>query len=91
VEFFPDIEPDYGVVQVRARGNLSIQEKDRMVRTVEERLLGLKEIETVYARAGEGQRGSDEVTEDTVGTVQFDLVDWQHAARPASSSMKSGR
>ena len=40
VEFFPDIEPDYGLVQVRARGNLSIQEKDGLVRQVEERLLG---------------------------------------------------
>src|SRR4029453_6971625 len=26
VEFFPDVEPDYGLVQVRARGNLSIAE-----------------------------------------------------------------
>lgn len=76
VEFFPDIEPDYGLVQVRARGNLSIQEKDNLVRQVEERILGMPEIATVYARAGEGQRGSDEVTEDTVGTVQFELVDW---------------
>ena len=57
VEFFPDIEPDFGLVQVRARGNLSIQEKDSLVRQVEERLLGMPEIETVYARAGEGQRG----------------------------------
>ncbi len=77
VEFFPDIEPDYGLVQVRARGNLSIQEKDALVRQVEQRLLGMPELETVYARAGENQRGSDEVTEDTVGTVQFELVDWK--------------
>ena len=77
VEFFPDIEPDFGLVQVRARGNLSIQEKDDLVRQVEERLLGMPEIETVYARAGEGQRGSQEVTEDTVGTVQFEFVDWK--------------
>jgi multidrug efflux pump len=77
VEFFPDIEPDYGLVQVRARGNLSIDEKDRLVRLVEERLLGMPELATVYARAGEGQRGSQEVTEDTVGTVQFELVDWK--------------
>lgn len=77
VEFFPDIEPDFGLVQVRARGNLSIYEKDQLVRTVEERLLGMEEIETVYARSGEGQQGSDEVTEDTVGTIQFEFVDWQ--------------
>jgi multidrug efflux pump len=77
VEFFPDIEPDYGLVQVRARGNLSIEEKDQLVRQVEQRLLGMPELETVYARSGENQRGSDEVTEDTIGTVQFELVDWK--------------
>ena len=64
-------------MQVRARGNLSIQEKDKLVRQVEERLLGMPEIETVYARAGDSRSGSQEVTEDTVGTVQFEFVDWK--------------
>ena len=77
VEFFPDIEPDFGLVQVRARGNLSIQEKDNLVRRVEERLLDMPELETVYARAGENRQGSQEVTEDTVGTIQFEFVDWK--------------
>ncbi|MGV6872714.1 efflux RND transporter permease subunit [Pseudochelatococcus sp. B33] len=77
VEFFPAVEPEYGVVQVRARGNLSITEKDRLVREVETRLAGMPELETIYARAGEGQRGSDEVTEDTVGAIQFEFVDWR--------------
>lgn len=77
VEFFPNVEPDYGVVQVRARGNLSITEKDQLVRKVEERLLNMKELHTVYARAGENQKGSNEVTEDTIGSIQFEFVDWQ--------------
>ncbi|MDJ1160200.1 efflux RND transporter permease subunit [Chelatococcus sp. SYSU_G07232] len=77
VEFFPDVEPEFALVQVRARGNLSIAEKDRLVRQVEERLLGMKELETIYARSGEGQRGSTEVTEDTIGTIQFEFVDWR--------------
>jgi multidrug efflux pump len=81
VEFFPNIEPDYGLVQVRARGNLSIHEKDKLVHLVEQRLLRMKEIETVYARSGEGQRGSNEVTEDTIGTVQFEFVDWKERRR----------
>ena len=77
VEFFPDVEPDYGLVQVRARGNISMKEKDNLVRTVESRMLGMKELSTIYARAGEGARGSNEVTEDTVGTIQFEFVDWR--------------
>ncbi|MBS7704623.1 efflux RND transporter permease subunit [Chelatococcus asaccharovorans] len=90
VEFFPSVEPDYGLVQVRARGNLSIAEKDKLVREVESRLLGLPELGTVYARSGEGQRGSDEVTEDTVGTVQFEFVDWRQR-RPAHLIMEELR
>jgi multidrug efflux pump len=86
VEFFPNVEPDFGLVQVRARGNIAITEKDRLVRTVENRMLGMKELSTVYARAGEGQRGSNEVTEDTIGTIQFEFVDWRQR-RPASAIM----
>jgi multidrug efflux pump len=32
VEFFPNVEPDYGLLYVKARGNLSIHEKDALVR-----------------------------------------------------------
>jgi multidrug efflux pump len=90
VEFFPAVEPDFALVQVRARGNLSITEKDKLVSEVERRLLGMPEIATVYARAGEGQRGSNEVTEDTVGTVQFEFVDWR-VRRKASEIMEEIR
>ena len=77
VEFFPEVEPDYGLVQVRARGNLSLVEKDRLVREVEQHVLATKGISNVYARSGERQRGSAEVTEDTIGTIQFEFVDWR--------------
>ena len=33
VEFFPNVEPDVGLVLVHARGNLSLAEKDRLVRS----------------------------------------------------------
>jgi len=78
VEFFPNVEPDYGIVQIHARGNLSISEKDEFVRRVEERILPMPELKTVYARAGEGQKGSSEVSEDTIGSIQFEFIEWQH-------------
>ena len=57
VEFFPNVEPDQGVVLVHARGNLSLAEKDRLVRAVEARILPMKELSSVYARSGDmGQR-----------------------------------
>ncbi|MCC7276150.1 MAG: efflux RND transporter permease subunit, partial [Alphaproteobacteria bacterium] len=37
VEFFPNVEPNLAVVTIAARGNLSTDEKDRLVREVEDR------------------------------------------------------
>ncbi|MCE2933425.1 MAG: efflux RND transporter permease subunit [Hyphomicrobiales bacterium] len=86
VEFFPDVEPDYALVQVRARGNLSLAEKDQLTRIVEQRLFAMPEIATIYTRVGERPRGNDELSEDTVGIVQFEFVDWQKR-RKASAIM----
>jgi len=80
VEFFPDVEPENAVLHVRARGDLSVQESDRLVREVESRLLDMGEFATVYARTGTTFRS--EVTEDTVGLIQLEFVDWQQR-RPA--------
>ncbi len=77
VEFFPNVEPDYGIAQIHARGNLSLTEKDQLVRQVEDLILARHDLRTVYARAGEGQKGSAELSEDTIGTVQFEFIDWQ--------------
>ncbi len=90
VEFFPEVEPDFALVQVRARGNLAITEKDAIVGEVEQRLLGMPELATVYARVGEGQKGSNEVPEDTIGTIQFEFVDWRER-RTASAIMQDIR
>ena len=80
VEFFPKVEPDYGQVVVHGRGNLSLGEKDQLVRTVEERVLKFDGLKTVYTRAGEQPRQSNEIGEDTIGVIQFEFADWR--ARP---------
>ena len=40
VEFFPKVEPDFGQALIHARGNISLDEKDRITREVEKRMLG---------------------------------------------------
>jgi multidrug efflux pump len=82
VEFFPDVEPDTGAVLVHARGNLSLAEKDRLVRTVEAVVLKEKGLSTVYARSGDMSQGSQDVTEDVIGQIQFEFVDWKE--RPSA-------
>jgi multidrug efflux pump len=70
-EYFPDVEPPFALVDIHARGDLSINEKDLLVRQVENRLLGMPEVEFLYAKAG-AVRGS----EDQIGTITLNLVDW---------------
>ena len=80
IEFFPDVEPDLAQVQVRARGNLSIHEKDALMREVEARILDMGEFESVYARTGR-QKNSREA-EDIIGTISLEFIDWK-MRRPA--------
>jgi len=80
VEFFPEVEPTNAKIQVRARGNLSIHEKDTLMRQVESRILDLKEFETIYTRTGRKENSQE--AEDIIGTVALEFIDWQ-LRRPA--------
>src|SRR6266550_4567036 len=90
VEFFPKVEPDYGQVVVHARGNLALDEKNRLVGEVEKRVLAFEGLKTVYTRIGEQPRGMSELTEDTIGVIQFEFADWRSRA-PAHEIMDAIR
>ncbi len=80
LEFFPDVEPENALIQIRARGDLSIVERDQLVREVEARILGMKEFASIYARSGSRFRA--EVSDDAIGLIQLELIDWK-LRRPA--------
>ncbi len=72
ISFSPSIEPEFAQVQVRARDNFSIYEKDALVRRVEERLFAYDEIASIYARSG----GGNQDAADQIGTIQIELTEW---------------
>ncbi|MCH7536805.1 MAG: efflux RND transporter permease subunit [Proteobacteria bacterium] len=78
VEYFPDVEQPFGMVDIRARGDLSTTERDFLVRQVEERVLGMPEIEYVYAKTGSNDRGA----EDQIGSLTLNYIAWDKR-RPA--------
>jgi multidrug efflux pump len=73
VEYFPDVEMPFGMVDIRARGDLSIDEMDQLVRQVENRVLGMPEIENLYAKIG---AGGDDAASDHVGSLTLNYIDW---------------
>lgn len=77
VEFFPEVEPPSAAVNVLARGNLSINEQDDLVKQVEQRILGLQGIKTLYSHSGLGlASGGQDVPPDTIGVIQMEFDDW---------------
>ncbi len=80
VEFFPEVEPSFAKLQVRARGNLSIHEKNALIRQVESRIPDSGEFETIYVRTGAGTNSQE--AEDIIGTISLEFVDWDRR-RPA--------
>ena len=72
VEYFPDVEQPFGMIDIRARGDLSTAEKDALVRQVEERVLGMPEVEFLYAKTGSNDQGA----EDQIGTLTLNYVQW---------------
>lgn len=79
VEFFPSVEPESAQVWVRARGDLSIYERDKLLQQVEERLQGLSEVKALYARSLVSV--GSEMPPDVVGTLQFQFIDWHERRR----------
>lgn len=85
VEFFVASEPEQAIVYVRARGNLSLTEKDALVRQAEEAILSVRGVDSAFAFAGAGglnsNTGGANAPLDTIGQVQIELIPWKDRPR----------
>ena len=81
VEFFVESEPEQAIVYVKARGNLSLHEKDELVRQAEEIVLQHPGISSVFAFAGAGGLNQNtagaSAPKDTIGQIQLETVPWE--------------
>ncbi len=81
VEFFVETEPERAIAYVRARGNLSLEEKDAFVREVEGIIAEVPGVKSIFAFAGAGglnqNVGGAAAPNDAVGQVQIELDPWQ--------------
>ncbi|WP_171234543.1 efflux RND transporter permease subunit [Ruegeria sp. HKCCA6837] len=81
VEFFVESEPEQATAYVRARGNISLAEKDGMVLAAEDVIAAHPAVINVFSFAGEGglnqNNGGAQEPADTVGRVQFEIIPWE--------------
>ena len=90
VEFFPAIEPEFLQVQIQARGDLSVFERDQLVRQVESQVLGVSGLDSVYSRTLNPAATDDQLPVGTIGVLQLELMDWQ-LRQPASEIIETLR
>jgi len=81
IEFFAASEPEQAIIYVRARGNLSVAEKDALVRQAEEVVLTQPGVDNAFAFAGSGglnaNTGGGSSPRDTIGQIQVELIPWE--------------
>lgn len=72
IEFFPNVEPEFATINVRAQGNLSVYEMDSLVKEVERELFDIDGFATIYAQSGlhVGQGA------DTIGMINLEFKPW---------------
>lgn len=82
VQFFPDVEPERAIILVHARGNLSIQERDALMREVEREVLQVEGIAITNTTVGAPPVGVD-AAPDTIGNMTIEYVEWDER-RPSA-------
>ena len=84
VEFFVESEPEQAIVYVLARGNLSLDEKDEILKKAEEIVMDHPGVLTAFAFAGEGgldsNTGGAVAPKDMIGQVQLETIPWEDRA-----------
>ena len=75
VEFFPYIEPENAQIDIRARGDLSLDERDAIVRRIE--AIALAEPSFEYLTTTVLTEGADNAAKDLIGRISLRLTDWQ--------------
>ncbi len=74
ISFFPEIEPEQAVVQVKSRGDLSATEKDKLLQRAEQQISGLEGISAAYAKSGPGD---GQEAKDAIGRIRTVFDNWQ--------------
>ena len=79
VQFFVDAEPERTAIFVRARGNLSIEQMDELVRQAEGPVLAEEGISSVFAFAGDSGLRDDGANKpgDAVGELRAEFAQWE--------------
>ncbi len=91
VRFFVDAEPERVAIDVKARGNTSLNEKDLLVKYIEAKIGSINGVNSVFSTTGSsGRRGDQQGPIDGVGNIQLEFSQWE-TRQQMDDSVKDSR
>jgi multidrug efflux pump len=84
VEFFVKTDPFQVVLHVRARGNLSIEERDKLVKKVEQRIIAIDEFSGLFSKANAAGSESRDAPKDSIGSITIEFINWKERRNATS-------
>src|SRR5690606_24090873 len=79
--FFPESEPEFASIHVKARGEMSLVEKDRIARDIESRILGSEGVKSYYTTVFAHPPG--QASADTIAIIRMELLHWKQRSKAA--------
>ena len=81
--FFPEAEPRNISITAKSRSNMSLNEKVRLAKELEEIVIKTigKEVEVVYSKIGDPRESDTKTTSDTIIVMDIEMVNWQKRRR----------
>ena len=77
VEFFPKIEAENAVLVIKSGSDLSIQEKNKITKSVEDKIMNMhSEIDVFYSKSGNFETNNS-VPKNTIGIIELELANWK--------------
>ena len=76
IQFFPEMDPENIQINVHARGNLSLNERDYLVRQVSDAIKDNPNIENFQSTTTAVSNSASDKAEDVIGTLFVNFIDW---------------
>jgi len=76
IQFFPEMDPENIQINVHARGNLSLNERDYLVRQVSDAVKDNPNIENFQSTTTALSNSASDKAEDVIGTLFINFIDW---------------
>ncbi len=73
--FFPESDAEFASIYIKARGEMALQEKDQIIKLVEQKVIGTPGIKSYYTTVYDNP--PSQASADTIGIIRLEMSYWK--------------